>query len=790
MIRPSAKGCALLALALQAALASTAFAQTPTQSLPAGAPPPGAHKPDAPVLHADNRVYLENADLLRLDESNTATATGNVRVRYRGYRITSDNAVIDPTSNVAVFSGNVHMWSEQTGLNIRTNAPATTIAIDVRRGTFVLRGSETSVIPPEGSASTGLLLPLYMTSDDMSSEPDYLDARDANITTCDFTSPHYTLLARTAHIRPGKRLVARHVDIYRRKKRLITLPIVVLSLDDRYANSNYLPQVGESSTEGYFAKFAIPYALSLNKTGLVLVDYMQKKGTGYGVDQEYIPPFATANTNNNTGRLKLYYLNDKSIQNVSTSGTLTQSEMIAGDVKMSLDAEYQKDSYLLTSTHSQTSTDSLDLNRSNSKGSTDYSVNYSSSNYGSGLTQNSSQALTQQWNTFHQGSAKIRLNLSDTSAAATSTDLKTLTSQTILMSRTGGYQWQFQLDRNFQLANTSASNPFTTVERRPELSVMTDSTQPAEKSLVLRLLPFLTTAGVVYGEYNDPSAGALTKRAQIDLDMDGKVQKFRSLTTSYSGDFEQDFYGDNTARYILSSTYGETYGLGRASSIVTNYQYARQYGYSPFVFDQVTDVNTATATLALQQHHSIGLNLQTGFDFTRATEQNGIPAAPWQNLSAQLVLRPFNILSDRISPVYDINSGQLVSLTDDFKVTTPWGFNYLSTTTYDTNEKIISSITNDLTLPIVTNKREEAGYSLHFLDGYNGYTKTITYYGVNVTRSWHDYELSAIFQQNINSAGQGNVFYLMIHLKAFPAYQPFGVSNFGQGVSTGSGQVF
>lgn len=737
----------------------------------------------------DNRVYLENADNLRIEDNDVATATGHVRVRYRAYTITCGQAVVDTQTGVAIFSGNVLLVSSATDLRVQCTDPATTIAVNLRRGTYVLRGKETGVIPAVQVAGVGLLLPIYFEGGDIDGAPDVIDARNVDLTTCDFLPPHYYLLARTAKIRPGKRLVGRHVSLYRRGRRLITLPLIILPLDDR---QSYTLEVGESTDEGYYAKLGIPYALTSREMGLLHLDYMQKEGVGYGVDQDYDPPLSAPGSSGNKGQFKIYDLDNRATGNNESTGSISETQTLVDGFKASLNGQYQTNAYQVSTTSSSAYTGNLDLNRSTKASVTDYSVNYQTSNYGYGPSNNLTQALSQQWNTFHDGYAKIHLALADysTQTSASSTDLSTLTTTTTLMTKTGGYQWQAEIDKNALIKNTKGGSAFSGVERLPELSIATDASNVKNESPVLKLLPFLTAAGATFGDYNDQSANAKTEKALFTLSMDDKSEKFRALTTSYGADFEQDFYGDDTARYILTGNYGEDYYLAKASHLNLTYNYERQYGYTPFIFDQVPSTNDAAGTLAMQQNKAIGLNLVTGFDFTRATEDDGIPAAPWQNLSAQVVMRPNSVVSNLVSPVWNLNNGQLVSMNDDIKIKTTWGLSYLSTIVYDPDQNVISSVTGDFTLPIVTDKREDAGYTLRLLDGYNGYTKTMAYYGADLTRSWHDFELSAVVENNLNNVSNGTVFYLVFRLKAFPAYEPFGVTKFGEGVSTGSGAVF
>ena len=70
-------------------------------------------------------------------------------------------------------------------------------------------------------------------------------------------------------------------------------------------------------------------------------------------------------------------------------------------------------------------------------------------------------------------------------------------------------------------------------------------------------------------------------------------------------------------------------------------------------------------------------------------------------------------------------------------------------------------------------------------------TSRFTYQGIALTRSWHDFEVTATYQNDPYSFGaESNTFSFTLHLKAFPGYQPFGVSATGQQLAGGIGQVY
>ena len=241
---------------------------------------------------------------------------------------------------------------------------------------------------------------------------------------------------------------------------------------------------------------------------------------------------------------------------------------------------------------------------------------------------------------------------------------------------------------------------------------------------------------------------------------------------------------------MLTGRYGNTYAFGKASSFDINYQTQRPFGYTPFFWDQTGKYDNASASLRFSPSKHLSLNVVSGYDFTRASTVNGLPAAPWQNLATQLVLKPNGAVSNRLTSTFDINHGKLFDVSDDFRLAFPWGFKFSSGVRYSPDQHTFSTITGNLTLPVMSNPEEGVGYRLDAIEGYNGYTKQFTYYGFQLTRSWHDLELSGVLQNNLSTGQQGTAFYFNLRLKAFPGFQPFAVGQFGQGIATGTGDVF
>jgi hypothetical protein len=331
---------------------------------------------------------------------------------------------------------------------------------------------------------------------------------------------------------------------------------------------------------------------------------------------------------------------------------------------------------------------------------------------------------------------------------------------------------------------------FGNLERLPEVKFSTTPYLFHKKMKLMGLLPKPTTFTVLAGEYHEPISQIRTERLDFNLNLGTLSDIHHALDTTYGGSFEQAFYGDGAAKYVLDGLYGETYQFTKLSSIQAQYNYVRAYGFTPFFFDLTNATNAATLNLDYKPNHRLTLTSGTGYNFNEASLEPGFPATPWQTLFSQLQWNPTNAYMTRLTGTYDPNNGKLFDLSDDFSVKFEKQFILQTSTMYVPQSGTISELNESLDWTISTDRAEDCSYRLRAISGYDGYTKTFGYEGLAVTRSWHDFALTGVYQTDLQGLTQGDSFYLDFRLRAFPGYEPFGVGQFGQGLDTGLGQIF
>ena len=102
----------------------------------ADVPQPGGDQPfvGEPTADPATSLLLDNADSLTSDADNKYTLRGHVRMRYRGYTLTSDRADIDLDRRTALFTGNVFLTTPD-GKTVQ-GGPQGTLALNLRRSTY------------------------------------------------------------------------------------------------------------------------------------------------------------------------------------------------------------------------------------------------------------------------------------------------------------------------------------------------------------------------------------------------------------------------------------------------------------------------------------------------------------------------------------------------------------------------------------------------------------------------------------------------------------------------------
>jgi len=769
---------------------------SPTPSAPTGGPLPpttqetplpgsaGASGMAQPSMYDPDQLYY-TADTTEETTQGTVIGRGNVQINYKGYVLTGNQAELDTNRGIATFSGPVHLVAPNG--QIADVGPDGRLRVNLNRGTYTLTGTRSVIQPEQIQAQIGLIQPVYVYGGTVRGRPGFIDIRNGQFTTCDFPDPHYSFGARQAYIIPGRRLVGRNVSFYRKGHRVFSIPYLFLPLDQRLARQTLFPTVGQTPDEGYFIKFAFGYALAAALPGILRLEEFQKKGTGLGFDQSY---GTSDRPTRGSGQFTIYNLYDKSRGVDDLNGSLNHTQRL-GTVSATLNTQFQQNSYFAGLSKSQSQNTTLGLTRNVGNLSTSLLTTLTQNSFGFGRSQTLTSSLDNTYQPTGSSQLETRFDFSQFTspgfAGGGGDSRQELDSNLDYRNRGKLFDLEVLATKYTQLASSSSSRFFGGLERLPEFRLATDALR---SSLLRRFLPKTTRMDLSLGAFNEPSSLTKSQRARFNLDLGTTTQKITGRSTlDYGGSFQQGVYGDNTAQYVLNGQSAYRLRVGNKSTLGATYTYLRPYGYTPFQFDYTGNTNLAGLNLAVQESRAFQLAVGTGYDFNRLKSTPGFRATPFQTVSAQALYTPLQALRFRTTLSYDLNNSRLLDLTNFLRIR---GSDLLAldlSGRFSPDLHRYTTITGNLNLPFFRDRREDAGYRLRAIAGYNGITSRFDYKGLAVTRSWHDYELNLTYQDTPNGLRPGSTFNLTFRLKAFPAYEPFATGQYGQALDTGIGET-
>ena len=752
-------------------------------------PQPGGDQPfvGEPAADPATSLILDNADSLTSDADNKYTLRGHVRMRYKGYVLTSDRADIDLDRRTALFTGHVLLRTPD-GKTVQ-GGPEGTLALNLRRSTYTVTDARTAVPPQD--LQLGIILPVYVFGGTITGRPGLIDARGSQFTTCDFADPHYSFGAKQLYLIPGRHLVAKYVTYYRDGHREFTIPYLYIPLDRRISQPQIIPQVGYDVPDGYFAKVALPYALTSTLPGLLLVDEYTRRGLELGFDQAY---GLTNRPRQGFGTVDFTHLNDKSTGTENFTYSVNHQQQI-GTVLAALATQGQDNSYYVSQGHSKADNTQLNLTQHLGDFNTTVQNNLSQNDYGAGLSQTLTSTLD---DVYTAGRTRLDTKFDYSSITSPSAGFGAGSSDQQRLDSNLDFTQQGKLfdvevlGNKFSTLSGGTSVGYGGLERLPEVRLATD----AGRMSLLRelLLPATTRLNFSLGDFNEPSSFTHTQRAFFGADLGDTTKTLGRSTLDFGGTFQQAFYGDDTAQYTLNGHGGYRLRIGGKSDFSATYTYLRPYGFTPFQFDFVGNTNNAALNFNYQETRQFRLTMATAFDFTQTHSLfAGASPTPWQNLSAQVLFTPGAIFQLRSTAAYDINHGKLLDLTNYARLRVHGGQSLDLATRYDPVSRRFSQTNYTLSLPFGRdrNPAEESGYRVQAIGGYNGITDQFTYKGVALTRSWHDWEASLVYQDDMTSSLQtGQTVSFNFQLRAFPAFQPFTIGQFGQALDPGLGAVY
>ncbi len=227
---------------------------------------------DVARVKADKMHYKEDGQYME--------ASGNVVFKYADLKLESDVLQYDLQKNMVWAKGqNVEMWQNEKTYQEKW------VELDLTKKVTKLEDLRATVkLEKVGKGH------LYLKAKEVTDTGDVVNGHDGYLTTCDLTPEHYYLWSDNFIYYKEKRIVGFNNIFY---NPIFNIPfyfwIPVYNYDlTRRRMSFLMPLIGKNAVEGWFVRTAWDYFYNEYFYGKLYWDWLEKKGTGLGIKQNYV----------------------------------------------------------------------------------------------------------------------------------------------------------------------------------------------------------------------------------------------------------------------------------------------------------------------------------------------------------------------------------------------------------------------------------------------------------------------------------------------------------------------
>jgi hypothetical protein len=756
-------------------------------------------------------------------------AQGDVTFSYREFTVRGKKGVVDYNTRTATLSDDLTVRAVSNGREQIFNGQSLTFNIDT--GVWSL-SSVRATFPPELFPPGTVLEPLFIRRGTVIGDYENVGGEKFDFSSCDHDHYHVSsgrlTFERDARGNPD-RVVLKRNALYVLGRKILPLPVYVLSLSgERSRRVGLQPTFGQNPVDGFFAKTVYDLAATSRRTDSLLIDALQKRGLGLGLQRELA---------GGAGLFYLYALSGKTggrQVDARLRRQLNLSKYLLGNVNFD---STSNNSLAGDGYSAQSGTLSLDYNLANTQSRLFLSRNASGSP-GSQFNQESATFSFRQEKNAWNFEANTLFNRTGSTG---SQSLATLDNDFGLRRTGSRFDAFLKAELHDDLTGRSQINGAYQLERMPELQLSTDTGR-----LGLGFLERFTPGDflVSLGRFNEPSSLQQLNRSAFEYTARTRtlqVLDAGSLRSEFlvGGRFGQALYSDNTARYDYTVDLAWNTSIGRDPSrgrdpysfpdrrlpsgdpdpdalpnvdggpnvddlpsvsdvseqglptapyasttlgdeergapvqLRVNYLKLRPVGYTPFQFDFLAPNEFLDARAIFQPSRKLRMELSGGRDI-----QNGIN----RDLVGTLRAAPSRSVAFDLSSTYSLEDRRLGDITGNMFITRDrnkfLGGAVSLGLRYSSEQSTFSTINVGADLQLGSKTRFQT-----FL-GYNGFAKEFDVQQFRVVRDLHCFNLFATFD------ARRKEFRLDLALKAFPFIDTrLGINQFGSGFDPAVGTV-
>ena len=641
------------------------------------------------------------AETFRYDEvSGVVVAEGNVEVEIEGFFIKADRMRVDVASGMATAEGNVIVEGADYV------AEGELLTYNSSKEVASLKDFYTIYSPKEIKGKLFVRVGEFIDSG--------VDryGLDANITTCDYSDPHYHLKARRFEYYPGDKIVCFSVTFYIGSIPVFWVPYLIYDLKERRTSLSI--SFGTNPVEGDFVKTTFDYFVNKDHYGLIYLDLMSKKGLGKGFKHAYRIGGI------NTGTFLLYHLEERDTGLTDWAINLDHRIQLSEETKLTFmhdykniyriypGGRYDQNKTNITFRHSSDRTIysslNIDDNRQGGVEKYQFKLDHDIGKYDSSLFLKLDKSKNSPlWNNFSANLFHSQPLFVDDQTLTTKVNfVKNATDE--------GYPGDGRLDPEFvfrkktDFYNLRATYNFYAdtdgdrykgdenvefVKKKPEVWI---GFSPIDLNL------FSLNTNVEYGNYRErkyiSSTGTLrdytTGRYKVGMNGSKTIPVGYGTNLSLYASIDQYVYDPGDARFVYQDRVGLDTRLWGFFKNSLGYESGYSNGGTPFYFDTIgVNKNLLKETITLYYLSLINWSTSSGYNFLTkkyldiastlryipdqrlsVTLRGGwdIENQRYKDFSTKTVLRPWPRILAEIESTHDLNQSMLKSASTRFDV--------------------------------------------------------------------------------------------------------------------------
>ncbi|HBY57921.1 MAG TPA: hypothetical protein DEG96_08720 [Candidatus Atribacteria bacterium] len=501
--------------------------------------------------------------------------------------------------------------------------------------------------------------------------PDTIAIDSGVFTTCDLENPHWHIEAEEITIYVDDKIIAKKVSWYEGDRKMFTLPSFLIFLRGKN-QLPYIPQVGQSSSEGWFLKNQINYVQDESSYGSLYLDLMQQKGLAAGIEHTF--ELGEKAIDDGEVVLYLYGLKRKAANIYDLDASINYWQNFEHDLRLKANIIYDGTIYPAATQNSShiikpdfylykkwedallTLTGKYNFNV---KSSSTTSTGNIKMVYDNTLTDELSSHLVLMYNSQDSTDQPID---------------QWLRPEWQLKYAGQGYTLSLVTEKLFELQDNIlgvGTSSVSTLDRIPEFIFTKSSSEFMDTGIIYSI-----NASV--GNYYESATDQQNIRGEYIINANRPFKITDNISLNASGIYRQDVYLSGEARYLLGSKLDLKVGYQPEFYGNFSYNYYMSEGPTPFNFDLLSPLNEyASASIVLKPRDDLQINLATNYNFV--SESFG-------SLGARLQWEPKGEHDIYLSSYYDLNKREWNKRIDtrmSLKLSEEWKMSYSGSLYFD-----------------------------------------------------------------------------------------------------------